>query len=81
MSWSLFTEISLFSSSCPDFGAIDNAETKLMNVGNTDTEALHIECGPGYDLTGRPKVLCTNGEWESIPRPKCSKRKLGLPFS
>ncbi|XP_069677754.1 sushi domain-containing protein 4-like [Periplaneta americana] len=64
---------------CPEFGDIGKgATTQVIVVG--DKQALHIECLPGYDLIGPPKILCVDGEWEHIQKPQCSKRCPSPPF-
>ncbi|XP_067011464.1 membrane cofactor protein [Anabrus simplex] len=66
-----------FSADCPDYGEIEHGMTLMENNG---IPALRIQCDPDYDLIGRPKILCNDGQWENIPRPQCAKRCPSPPF-
>nr|CAD7434554.1 unnamed protein product [Timema monikensis] len=65
-----------FGVDCPEFGGIENG--KITKIVSSNIQALHIECEQGFDLIGRPKVLCNDGQWEQIPRPQCAKPKEAL---
>jgi hypothetical protein len=68
----LFTVIPI--SRCPEFSDVGKGViTQVLVVG--DKEVLHIECEPGHDLMGPPKILCVDGHWEHVQKPQCSKRK------
>lgn len=56
---------------CPDYGTIEFATIKSFDIDNARLHVIHVECNVGYELFGRPKLLCNNGKWESTPRPVC----------
>lgn len=55
---------------CPEYGNIENAKVRPLTVANYH-QAIHIECNPGYHLIGKHKLLCSNGQWDVVPRPQC----------
>jgi hypothetical protein len=62
------------TSGCPEFVDIGKGVViQVLLVG--DKQVLRIECQPGHDLIGPPKILCVDGQWEHIQKPQCSKRK------
>ncbi|KAJ9598175.1 hypothetical protein L9F63_011137, partial [Diploptera punctata] len=64
---------------CPEFGDVGKgAVAKVINVA--DKQVLHVECQPGYELIGPPKILCVDGQWEHNQKPQCSKRCPSPPF-
>ncbi|GLH13111.1 Uncharacterized protein GBIM_17742, partial [Gryllus bimaculatus] len=67
----------VFNVDCPDFGEVDHGVVTRIDA---NIPALRIECDDGYDLIGRPKILCQSGQWENIPRPQCAKRCNPPPF-
>lgn len=56
---------------CPDYGPIEFATIKSIDVDSFRLHAIHIECNAGYELAGRHKLLCNDGKWEPYPRPQC----------
>lgn len=59
---------------CPQFGEIGKGVI-IRELGVGDKQVLRIECQPGHDLIGPPKILCVDGQWKHIQKPQCSKRK------
>lgn len=62
---------------CPDYGKIEFAKVKTMKLENFEA-VVYIECEPRYELVGKHKFLCTDGQWEKLPRPRCVAKDLCL---
>lgn len=59
---------------CPSYKEVEHAAILLLEQIAGDDESqqtLHIQCNPGYELVGPPKILCIHGQWEQTKRPQC----------
>lgn len=54
---------------CFDYGDLENGNVTVIDNNNFRT--LHFICLPGFELIGRPKVFCNDGQWENLPKPAC----------
>lgn len=54
---------------CFDYGDLENGNITVIDNNNFRT--LHFTCLPGFELIGRPKVFCNDGQWENLPKPTC----------
>lgn len=62
-----------YGTDCLDFGPIEHGSVRVIehNAHYDFQTGVHVECDPGYDLVGSPKIMCIEGEWEQHSRPKC----------
>lgn len=62
-----------YGTDCLDFGPIEHGSVRVIeHHSHYDFQTgVHVECDPGYDLIGSPKIMCIEGEWEQHSRPKC----------
>lgn len=62
---------------CPDYGKIEFAKVEVVKLENF-AALVYIECETGYELIGKNKFRCTDGQWEKLPRPFCVAKELCL---
>lgn len=56
---------------CSDFSEIKNGQVTTFQ---STPISVKIECNPGYDLVGPPKILCIGNPWDAKNYPKCVAR-------
>lgn len=68
--FTLGTNLTDLKTPCPDYGTVEFAKVKTVNIGN-NLMVVRFECEPGYHLFGKHKLLCVDGQWEQVPGPQC----------
>lgn len=58
----------IFIDFCSDFFEVENGK---VNIPKTLPLTAYIECNPGFELIGQPKILCIDSHWEHNILPKC----------
>lgn len=66
---------------CPTFPEVENGTVIVRTNELPDFPVTaHITCNTGFDLSGPPKVLCIDGNWEDTMHPQCIARCKSPPF-